>query len=51
MREIIHDMRQSERQKLKLIENVLSTNYTDIDANNTIKGFLDRMNYLITSRL
>jgi hypothetical protein len=43
------DMRQCERQKPKLIENVPSTNYTD--ANNTVKGFLDRMNYLITSRL
>jgi hypothetical protein len=48
MREIIHDMRKCERQRMKL-ENILSANYTN--ANNIIKGFLDTMNYLITSRL
>jgi hypothetical protein len=31
------------------LENILSANYTN--ANNIIKGFLDTMNYLITSRL
>ncbi|KAJ6974301.1 hypothetical protein NC653_030411 [Populus alba x Populus x berolinensis] len=48
MREIIHDMRKCERQRMKL-ENIPSANYTN--ANNIIKGFLDTMNYLKASRL